>query len=99
MDRDFSAGAKKRVVKWTFSNLFVKIKALDKQLADLRLSLKMDFGFSTVWVQSKENWILKPLGKKVSDHEVKKRLKRKFKWLKEENKKIQKNRVESPIKM
>jgi len=64
----------------TFSSLFVKRKALDKQLVDLRLSLKMDFGFSTVWVQSKENWILRSLGKKV--REVKKRLQRKFKWWK-----------------
>ena len=40
--------SQKRVVKRTISNLFVKMKALDKQLADLRLSLKTDFGFSTV---------------------------------------------------
>ena len=37
-----SALEPKRVVKRTISNMFVKMKASDKQLVDLRLSLKMD---------------------------------------------------------
>ena len=36
---------------------------MDTKIANLRLQLKQDFGFSKNWVQRMENWVLKSLGK------------------------------------
>ena len=55
--------SEKRVVKRTVSNLFVKLKSMDSEIADLRLQLKSCFGFSNNWIQKMENWVLKSLGK------------------------------------
>ena len=55
--------SEKRVVKRAISNLFVKIKDVDTKVADVRLKLKNDFGFSRNWVQRMENWVLTSLAK------------------------------------
>ena len=40
--------SEKRVVKRTIGDLFVKIKKLDEQLADLKLHLNVEMGFKQV---------------------------------------------------
>ena len=68
-------------IKRAISNLFVKIKDVDTKVADLQLKLKNDFGFSRNWVQRMENWVLTSLAKSIT--EVKKRLLKKLKILRE----------------
>jgi len=73
--------SEKRVVKRAISNLFVKVKGMDTKIANLRLQLKQDFGFSKNWVQRMENWVLKSLGKLRA--EVRSRLLKKLKVLRD----------------
>ena len=64
------------------------------KVADLRLKLKNDFGFSRNWVQRMENWVLTSLAK--SRTEVKKRLIKKLKILRENKSKEQKKVKPAP---
>ena len=68
--------SEKRVVKRTVSNLFVKLKSMDSEIADLRLKLKSCFGFSNNWIQKMKNWVLKSL-RKVRN-EVRSRLEKNY---------------------
>ena len=74
-DRDHS---QKRVVKRAFSNLFVRIKSMDKRLAGIRVNLKMEFVFSKDRIQRTENWIMK-LQHGVSS-KIRNKIKRKFQF-------------------
>ena len=65
----------KRVVKRAVSNLFVRIKSVERRIAELRVHLMMEFGFSKDWIQRTESWILKSLRGVTS--KVKDKLKRK----------------------
>ena len=47
--------SEKRVVKRTVSNLFVKLKSMESEIADLRLKLKSCFGFSKARVIDPKN--------------------------------------------
>ena len=73
--------SEKRVVKRRVSNLFVKLKSMDSEIADLRLKRKSFVGFSNNWIQKMENWVLKSLGK--VRNEVQSHLKKKLHFLRD----------------
>ena len=57
------ARSEKRVLNKTFSELFVKIKAMDMRIERLQLQLRQDFGVSVHWNPKMENWVRKSLRK------------------------------------
>ena len=86
--------SEKRVVKRTVSNLFVKLKSMDSEIADLRLKLKSFVGFSNNWIQKMENWVLKSLGK--VRNEVRSRLEKKLRFLRDRKIKEQESQKTVP---
>ena len=72
--------SQKRVLKRAISNLFVRIKSMDKKVAELRVNLKMEFGFSKDWIQRMDKWVVKLL--RGVTNKVRNKLKKKFQFLK-----------------
>ena len=84
--------SEKRVVKRAISDLFIKIKRLDKRLAEIRLHLNQSLGFTNAWIQKMERWVKSSLGK--SEEKIKKRLERKLKDLRLQKKNNSKPKME-----
>ena len=89
--------SEKRVVKRTIGDLFVKIKNLDEQLADLKLHLNVEMGFSNKWINKIVIWVQGSLKEFTS--KVKAGLKKKLVFLRKQREEIQRTQVKKKRKL
>ena len=89
--------SEKRVVKRTIGDLFVKIKKLDEQLADLKLHLNVEMGFSNKWINKIVIWVQGSLKEFTS--KVKAGLKKKLVFLRKQREEIQRTQVKKKRKL
>ena len=89
--------SEKRVVKRTIGDLFVKIKKLDEQLADLKLHLNIEMGFSNKWINKIVIWVQGSLKEFTS--KVKAGLKKKLVFLRKQREEIQRTQVKNKRKL
>ena len=58
--------SKKKVIKRTISNLFVKIHRVNREMAERKLHLNQDLGFTGVWIQKTVRWVEASLKKSTA---------------------------------